>query len=194
MSAAGTGTVAIADRNAPGRALKVFRAATLLDERGAATAHVPLGGTFRLRLALDSPRPIAHPTITLGIDDTLGHRLLSLCTPLSRPAIELLSGPCMVECRVENFPLAPGEYWVKLGLATVGEELDEIEQAVFLTVVNGDAFGEGRGIHRGLCVAPSQWSVTEARYDEPAEMALAEADAARDPVRLRPEPARVSWV
>jgi lipopolysaccharide transport system ATP-binding protein len=162
MSAHAGSAVAVADLDAPGRALKVFRAATLLDDRGEPTTHVPLGGAFRIRLALDAPRPIPYPTITLGIDDTMGHRLLSLCTPLTLPAVEVLSGRTEVECRVDNFPLAPGEYWVKLGLATVGEEIDEVERAVFLTVVNGDAFGEGRGIHRGVCVAPSRWSVAEA--------------------------------
>ena len=188
MSTQGGGSVAIADVDAPGRTLKVFRAAVLLDDQGTPTSHVPLGGTFRLRLVLDTPRAITYPTITLGIDDTLGHRILSVCTPLSRPAIAMLSGPCEVECRVDNFPLAPGEYWVKLGLATVGEELDEVEQAVFLTVVNGDAFGEGRGIHRGLCVAPSRWTVANAKatasegvFDEPGEMALVDSDSSRHP-------------
>jgi hypothetical protein len=28
------------------------------------------------------------------------------------------------------------------------------------SVTNADKFGEGRGIHQGLCVAPSQWIVS----------------------------------
>jgi lipopolysaccharide transport system ATP-binding protein len=159
MSAHASTGAAVANFDAPGRALKVFRAATLLDDRGEPTTHVPLGGAFRMRLTLDAPRPIAFPTVTLGIDDTLGHRVMSLCTPLTNPTIERLAGPAEVECRVQTFPLAPGDYWVKLGLATVGEELDEIERAVFFSVLNGDAFGEGRGIHRGICIAPSTWSI-----------------------------------
>lgn len=161
MSAHAGPEIAVADIDSPGRALKVFRAATLVDDDGEPTSHVSLGGTFRIRLTLDSPRTLPYPTITVGIDDTLGQRLLSLCTPLTNPAVESLSGPCEIECRVEQFPLAPGDYWVKLGLATVGEELDEVERAVFFSVLDGDAFGEGRGIHRGVCVAPSRWSVAE---------------------------------
>jgi lipopolysaccharide transport system ATP-binding protein len=153
--------VSVADMDAPGRKLKVFRSATLIDEYGEPTNHLPLGSEFRIRLTLDAPRPIHYPAITLGIDDTLGHRILSLCTPLTNPAIEVLSGPCEVECRVASFPLAPGEYWVKLGLATVGDELDEVERAIFISVLDGDAYGEGRGIHRGICISPTQWSVTE---------------------------------
>ena len=88
--------------------------------------------------------------------------LLSLLTPATRPPIESLDGAWTLECRVERFPLAPGEYWLKLGLATVGEELDEIERAVLFTVVEGDAFGDGRGHHRGVCVAPSTWTARNA--------------------------------
>ncbi|MFO0951492.1 MAG: ABC transporter ATP-binding protein [Isosphaeraceae bacterium] len=159
MSAHSTAGVSVAELDSPGRSSRVFRSATLLDERGESTNHLPLGGEFRIRLTLDSPRALRYPSITLGVDDTLGHRLLSLCTPLTRPAIETLHGPCEVECRVASFPLAPGEYWLKLGLATVGEEIDEIERALFFSVLNGDAFGEGRGIHQGVCVAPSRWTV-----------------------------------
>ncbi len=162
MSTHGGAGVAIDTLNAPGRTRKIFRAATLLDENGAPTNYLPMGGAFRVRLTLNPPRPIAFPIVTLGIDDTLGHRLLSLLTPATRPPIESLDGGCTLECRVDRFPLAPGEYWLKLGLATVGEELDEIERAVLFTVVEGDAFGDGRGHHRGVCVAPSSWTVSNA--------------------------------
>ena len=159
MCTLGGSGVAIGDMEAPGRLQKIFRAATLLDPDGAPTNYVPLGGSFRVRLTLDAARPVAYPIITLGVDDTLGHRLLSLLTPANRPPIETLDGACELECRVDRFPLAPGEYWMKLGLSAVGEEIDEIERALIFTVVEGDAFGDGRGHHRGVCVAPSCWSV-----------------------------------
>ena len=159
MTTMGVSGVALADMEAPGRVQKIFRAATLVDADGVPTNYVPMGGTLRVRLSLHAARPVAYPIITLGIDDTLGHRLLSLLTPASQPPIESLEGPCELECRVDRFPLAPGEYWMKLGLATVGEEIDELERALIFTVVEGDAFGDGRGHHRGVCVAPSRWSV-----------------------------------
>jgi lipopolysaccharide transport system ATP-binding protein len=153
----------VADLDGPARPVKFFRDATLLDDRGEPTNHLSLGSPFRIRLALDSPRPIAYPRITLGIDDTLGQRLLSLSTPLTNPAIERLSGPCQVECQVEAFPLAPGDYWVRLGLSTLGEQLDLVDQALCFTVVDGDAFGDGRGMYRGVCVAPSRWVNTDGK-------------------------------
>src|SRR5205807_6979271 len=78
-------------------------------------------------------------------------------TPVSRPVLERLSGRAVLECMVPNFPLAPGEYWIKLGLSAMPDEIDEVERALRFSVTNADAFGAGRGHHRGLCVAPSQW-------------------------------------
>jgi lipopolysaccharide transport system ATP-binding protein len=150
----------LADRQGLGRAQRVYQSATLLDDRGEPTNFIPLGGTFRVRLELDAAGVLESPTITVGIDDTLGHRLLSLQTPVTSPVIERIEGKCQIECLVANFPLAPGEYWLKLGLRSVVAEVDEIERVMHFSVTNADKFGEGRGIHQGLCVAPCQWTVS----------------------------------
>jgi hypothetical protein len=107
---------------------------------------------------MDAPEAIDYPTITIGIDDALGQRLLSILTPRTQPVLQRLHGRCEVECRVPNFPLAPGEYWMKLGLACATGEIDDVERVFRFSVTNADAFGEGRGIHRGVCVAPSKWA------------------------------------
>ena len=161
MSSQGSEAIDIAALDAPGRKLKAFQSATLLDSHGEPTNHLTLGDTLRIRLEIDpGPRPIHDPVITLGIDDTLGHRLISLCTHVANPLTAVFDKPCLVECQVERFPLAPGEYWVKLGLSAVGDQLDQIERGFFFSVLDGDAFGEGRGIHQGVCVAPTEWSIT----------------------------------
>jgi hypothetical protein len=129
-----------------------------LDAEGEPTTFIPLGGLFRARIDLDAQKPINYPAVTIGIDDTMGQRLLSLVTPLSRTVLERVEGNCEVECRVASFPLAPGEYWLKLGLAAADVAIDDVERALHFSVLNGEAFGEGRGIHRGVCVAPSTWS------------------------------------
>src|SRR5262249_19306380 len=147
----------LTQRNDSSRKERIFQSVSLLDDDEQPTRFIPLGGSFRVRIELHAPRQIEYPAITLGIDDTMGQRLLSLVTPLSRPVLERLDGPCAIECSVESFPLAPGEYWLKLGLAAADVCLDDIERALHFTVTNADAFGEGRGIHRGLCVAPSTW-------------------------------------
>jgi lipopolysaccharide transport system ATP-binding protein len=137
----------------------LFRNVALLDELGRPTAYLSLGGAFHLRLGLELAQAIDYPVIGIGIDDTHGQRLLTLHTPLSKIAIEHIEGRCAVDCCVKAFPLAPGDYCIKLALTARGQELDVVEQALCFTVTNGDAFGDGRGFQRGLCIAPSEWTV-----------------------------------
>src|SRR5262249_20385247 len=122
------------------------------------TIFIPLGGAFRLRLGLAAPQALDHVDLTVGIDDTLGQRLLSLSPPRREPVVGRLDGPAEIEICVRPFPLAPGEYWLKLGLDCAGVEIDEVERVLSFRVTDADAFGEGRGFHRGVCVAPSHWS------------------------------------
>jgi len=146
--------VAILDQGGSGPGGVRFRSIVLLDEEGNPTNLVPLGGTMHVRIGLDAPEPIDYPYIGVGIDDTLGQRLLTVYTPLSYAAVERVEGLCEVDCRVESFPLAPGDYWIKLWFNDY-----ELERALCFTVANGDAFGDGRGYQRGVCVAPSGWSL-----------------------------------
>jgi lipopolysaccharide transport system ATP-binding protein len=136
-----------------------IRSALLLDDNEQATDYLPLGAAFHLRIGLETAEAIRYPTLGIGIDDTMGQRLLTLHTPCNESAIRELSGPCAVDCRVEQFPLAPGDYWVKVALSAGGAEIDAVERALRFSVVNGEAFGEGRGFTRGVCVAPSRWSL-----------------------------------
>ena len=143
----------------PERHQKLFRSVTLLDEQGQPTNYLPLGGTFHLRIGLSVPNPIDLPSFGIGIDDVTGQRMLTVVTPLSRVAIERIAGLCEVDCRITQFPLAPGDYWIKLVLDVAGASVDSVERTTCFSVIDGEAFGEGRGYHaRGLCVAPSEWS------------------------------------
>jgi lipopolysaccharide transport system ATP-binding protein len=148
---------ALSELNSPTRVHKVFRSATLLSDNQEPTNFMPVGGQFHLRLVLDAPIAVDVPNLTVGIDDNLGQRLMSLQTPLTNPVLKRLSEPCVLDCVIESLPLAPGDYWVKLGFAAGPDEIDEIERALRFTVTEGDLFGSGRGHHRGVCVAPTKW-------------------------------------
>jgi lipopolysaccharide transport system ATP-binding protein len=139
---------------------RVFRSATLLNPEGEATNFIPLGGLFHLRIGLEAPEPIGFPRLGVGIDDANGQRILTVHTPQSRVAVSQLDGRCVVDCRIEQFPLAPGDYWIKTALWARGREIDSEERALHFAVVDGEMFDEGSGFSRGVCVAPSQWSLS----------------------------------
>ncbi len=149
----GTAAGAVGERSG------VIRSVTLWTENGEVTNYVPLGGVCHLRITLRLQEEISFPTIGLAFDDQVGQRLLTVHTPLAGNVIERVAGCCEVECAIPNFPLAPGDYWVKAALSSGKQEIESIEQVLFLRVIDGDAFGQGRGFTRGLCVAQSKWQL-----------------------------------
>jgi lipopolysaccharide transport system ATP-binding protein len=138
---------------------QLFQDVCLLNESGHPTTYLPLGEQLRLRIGLATKEMIEHPTLAVSFDDAREQRLLTVQTPLTLCPIDNLEGRCHITCLVDNFPLAPGEYSLTLGIAAKGAQLDYIRQAMKFTVVNSDMFGEGRGFHRGVCVAPSRWLI-----------------------------------
>ncbi|MFI5459072.1 MAG: ABC transporter ATP-binding protein [Isosphaerales bacterium] len=136
---------------------RLLRSATLLDAEGVPTNFIRLGGLLQLRISIEATQPISNPTLGLGIDDANGQRMLTVHTPQSRVAIERVEGRCAVDCRISEFPMAPGDYWVKVALSVGGSEVDSEERALHFSVVDGELFSEGRGFQRGCCVAPSKW-------------------------------------
>jgi lipopolysaccharide transport system ATP-binding protein len=161
MDAQSINSDALWDIEGPEREQKLVRSMTLLDEDGEPTNYLPLGGRLVLRISLNIAEPIEALSIGIGFDDTLGQRLLTVHTPLSRVAIPRASGRCTVDCQIAQFPLAPGDYWVKIAVGTEQHATDVLERAVRFTVVDGLAFGEGRGYQvRGVCIAPSNWSLS----------------------------------
>jgi lipopolysaccharide transport system ATP-binding protein len=148
------------DIDGPEREQKLVRAMALVDEHGEPTNYLPLGGQLCIQIALDVPEPIQNASIGIGFDDTLGQRLLTVHTPLSTVPFPRLSGRCKVACKIAQFPLAPGDYWVKIAVGTQEHATDTLERALRFTVADSVAFGEGRGYQRrGVCVAPSSWSL-----------------------------------
>jgi lipopolysaccharide transport system ATP-binding protein len=151
-------TVMLTNIESTERRHKALRSVTLLDSEGQPTNHLPVGGTFEISIEIEVPQRIERPAVGIGIDDRFCQRLLTVHSPLSRVVFPPLEEPCMITCRIPVFPLAPGEYWLKLALNDQHGTVDTIEQAMCFSVTDGDMFSEGRGFWRGVCVAPSEWS------------------------------------
>jgi lipopolysaccharide transport system ATP-binding protein len=138
------------------RPTPLFKAVSLIDEKGNPTGALPLGGRFRLRLVIESPQPLDSPRIGIGVDSLAGQRMLSLHNPLSDGALSCLSKRSAVVCEIPSFPLAPGEYTLKLALTVKRVEVDAVECALVFRVTDSPRFE----FHRGLCVAPAHWAAS----------------------------------
>ena len=87
--------------------------------------------------------------------------MLSVASPKTGHVISTLSGITEVTCVIENLPLPPGDYFIRLRLARFAEDLDEADRVVMFTVTDADTFGDGWGARGGVCVASSRWGATE---------------------------------
>ena len=66
-------------------------------------------------------------------------------------------------CRVQRFPLSPGQYYITLFCRVSGCISDWVQQAALLTVEGGDFFGSGRlppPTHGGFLV-PQEWNLED---------------------------------
>jgi hypothetical protein len=147
----------------PNRRERVFLGLRLLDESGQEVSAAPLGGPCAFEIEVDGRALPADAVLLVRIDDRSGQRFLTVRSPVQGLGAVGAPERLRVRCLLPYFPGTLGEYHVGLACRSRGEQIDEVERAIGLRIVGGDAFGEGWGAAAGLCVAPSQWSV------EPAE-------------------------
>jgi lipopolysaccharide transport system ATP-binding protein len=134
-----------------------FQAAELLDAASQPTNVLKLGSDFHLQITLKPSVNLSSARVGVGIDSMAGDRMLTVHTPATRDVLGSLSGDNVVHCQISQLPLPPGDYVLKLAISALGEEIESVEPVVPFTIADGDVFNEGRGFHRGQCVAPSEW-------------------------------------
>ena len=129
----------------------------LINGEGDSTCVIPLGHSFHCRIGVVLPSQCDSPTLGIGIDNAYGERALTLLSPLGERALSPMQGSTFITCVVQELPLAPGDYVIKLSLSSGRDELDSVHSAFTFTVLDGDPFVSGRNFHRGACIAPSAW-------------------------------------
>ena len=140
---------------------RYFRSFDLIGENGASTRNLVMGERLQVRIGVDADEPFDYPAFVVRIDNMKGQRMLTLRSPRSDAAIRRLTTRGEVTCAVDRLPLAPGDYVLRIALATGLEDFESVEQDLSFTVHNGDTFGDGWGAREGLCVAPSSWTLVE---------------------------------
>ena len=148
---------ALANVGGKQRPNQIIHSIAVVNEDGEVSHNVRLGGKFSLRLKLTAPAALEGAVVGVGFDDTLEQRALSVLTPLTHGGVNIPAGTSMIECNVPNFPLAPGDYWLKVVITARGSDVDTLEKGLRIHVYNAHVFEEGRGHHRGYCVAQSTW-------------------------------------
>jgi lipopolysaccharide transport system ATP-binding protein len=148
---------------------RFFQDVSILDWRGKETNTIPVGHGCRIRIEVNSQDKQVTPRIGIGVDDDFGVRQLTLVTPLSRDVVGVVEGSAVIECALESLPLRPGEYSLKLSASQNGSPIESLNEAIRITIADGELFSGGHRFHSGTCVAKTSWSTVELPSPEQGE-------------------------
>lgn len=111
------------------------RGVELRDGSGAVTTALEVGDALRIRVAVESLRPIERWEVGFSIDTPLGQMVLASNTEVLGLRLEPIDGNAFVEIDIERLHLGPGQYYVNANAAGVTEPSSHgLMQAALFTV------------------------------------------------------------
>jgi len=131
-------------------------------DEGVPTAVVQAGKTLLISVAYTSTsETVKNVEMSIDIYAQNGQYMLKLDNEMVGADFESVPGVGRFSCRVERFPLSPGQYPITLFCRVNGIIADWVQQAVLLTVEPGDFYGTGRlppATHGGFLI-PQKWQI-----------------------------------
>ena len=148
------------DREGSGR-LRFTDIELRLDE-GVPTEVAQTGKTLLISVAYTSTSDtLKNVEMSIDIFAQNGQCMLMLNNEMSGTNFESVPGVGRFSCRVERFPLSPGQYPITLFCRVNGIIADWVSAAILLTVEPGDFYGTGRlppATHGGFLI-PQKWGI-----------------------------------
>jgi lipopolysaccharide transport system ATP-binding protein len=148
------------DRQGDGR-LRFTDIALLLDNN-APTEVLQSGRDVEFSVGYSSANGnLKNVQMSVDIFATSGQCMLILNSEMVGTIFESVPSTGRFSCRINRFPLAPGQYYVTLFCKVNSIIADWVQQAMLLTVEAGDFFGTGRlppSGHGGF-LTPQDWRV-----------------------------------
>jgi lipopolysaccharide transport system ATP-binding protein len=133
----------------------------LFDGRGRPLRGVlPAGEPLKAFIYFNLHTPCTSFDASIAFDTLTGQRV---CTAHSayepERAHEERSGEQVFVCDIPSLPLVPGEYKVGVGLDIASSEVDWVEDASRISIVNSDFYGTGILPTRGVCLLENRWTL-----------------------------------
>ena len=122
---------------------------------------------FKVRIYFELAEPTASVCAGLGFDTLLGQRLFTAHS-LFEPGGSWgeREGEQVFVCEIPNFTLVPSEYKIKVSLDVRNADVDWVDDAARLSVVESDFYGSGRSPWNGTCVMKHNWHLHSASNEE----------------------------
>jgi lipopolysaccharide transport system ATP-binding protein len=127
---------------------------------------LPAGGSLRAQIYVELETACANFDAELAFYTLSGQRV---CTAHSAYEPCRIHEPCegqqVFACEIASLPLVPGEYKINVGLDIALSEVDCVEDAARLTVINSDYYGTGIVPTKGVFLLNNRWTLEKAREE-----------------------------
>lgn len=143
----------------PGRPRLLKRLEFFSDDDKPLSGTLRMGASFKALVYFRLEKPTSSFDACLVFDNLYGQHVFvahSLFEPEHRQG-EFVGDQIFV-CEIPSLTLVPGKYklWITLAVPR-GEEVDRVEDAAYLTVIESDYYGTGRAPWSGLFVLKQHW-------------------------------------
>jgi len=141
-----------------------LRRLELFDGRGRPLrGTLPAGESLKAFIYFDLDMPCTSFDASIAFDTLTGQRV---CTAHSAyepdRRHEERVGQQVFICEIPSLALVPGEYKVGVGLDIASGEVDWIDDATRISIVNSDFYGTGILPTRGVCLLENRWTLEPA--------------------------------
>lgn len=156
----GKGSIAADLREGTG-AFRILDISMREPESGREITSFATGDSVVFCIALDVSEPVANYRFSLRIVDPASTVISFVDVPISARRSLALERDSLLECRIDNINLLPGQYWINLVAREIaGPVIDSVSYAYAF-----DVHGEGEVIeqmeHRGIIYLPARWNLVE---------------------------------
>jgi lipopolysaccharide transport system ATP-binding protein len=142
----------------------IFTDVEFLSEAGTPVEVIQCGRDMQFAVSYKSSKTdLRNLEISIDLFAQSGQCMLILNTEMVGAHFDTIPPTGRFTCRIERFPLSPGQYHLTLFCRVNGAIADWVQQAALLIVEGGDFFGSGRlppSSHGGFLVA-QDWNLEE---------------------------------
>ena len=119
---------------------------------------LPMGAALKMRIRFNFPEPVESFDVGIGFDNVYGQRVFTAhsCFEPERDGGFHL-GPQTFVCSIPSLTLVPGEYVLRVWLDANRREVDLINEAARIQVIESDYYGTGRVPWNGVFVLKHHW-------------------------------------
>lgn len=119
---------------------------------------LPMGAALKMRIRFNFPEPVESFDVGIGFDNVYGQRVFTAhsCFEPERDG-GMHVGPQTFVCNIPSLTLVPGEYVLRIWVDANRREVDLINEAARIQVIESDYYGTGRVPWNGVFVLKHHW-------------------------------------